>query len=183
VAPLILRKFPKLNSAIIALGQSDSSGDGGSMTRQRYASGLLDRLFDDHSATAPAARALKHLKDAVARDLELSLNTRAVMREVMFAAYPEASESVLTCGLVDFAGMCMTSDTERTKICAAALLIIEWHESRLYSITASLHGIESAPHHRRGRLRRYLMPMHASRRPAGRVAQRALSGALMSKFD
>lgn len=108
------------------------------MTQQRYAPGLFDRLLDDRSAAAPAVWTLDHLKDAVARDLESLLNTRAAIPEAMFAGYPEASASVLTYGLVDFAGMCMTSDADRRKICAAVLLTIERHESRLHSVTASL---------------------------------------------
>jgi len=110
------------------------------MTLQRYAPGLFDRLIDDHSNTATAAWTLEQLKEAVARDLESLLNTRAAMPEALFAGYPEASASVLTYGLIDFAGMCMTSDADRKKICAAVLLTIERHESRLYSVTASLRG-------------------------------------------
>ena len=111
------------------------------MEHQRYAPGLFDRLIDDHSAGqsgALTAWSLEHLKDAVARDLELLLNTRAAMPELLFAAYPEASRSVLTYGLIDFAGMCMTSDVDRKRICAAVLLTIQRHETRLHSVTAAL---------------------------------------------
>lgn len=52
--------------------------------------------------------------------------------------YPEASTSVLTYGLLDFAGMCMTSDVDRKRICAAVLLTIQRHETRLHSVTAAL---------------------------------------------
>jgi hypothetical protein len=74
VAPLILRKFPKLNSAIIAVGQSDSSADGSFSDIQHCASGLFD-LLNDYSTMAAAAL-LGHTKHAVARDLDSSL-TRA----------------------------------------------------------------------------------------------------------
>lgn len=112
------------------------------MENQRYAPGLFDRLIDDHTAGQSGASiatwSIEHLKDAVARDLESLLNTRAAMPEQLFAAYPEASRSVLTYGLIDFAGMCMTSDIDRARICAAVLLTIERHESRLHSVTAAL---------------------------------------------
>lgn len=112
------------------------------MEHQRYAPGLFDRLIDDHSAGQNGAAittwSLENLKDAVARDLESLLNTRAAMPEHLFAAYPEAGRSVLTYGLIDFAGMCMTSDVDRKRICAAVLLTIERHESRLHSVTAAL---------------------------------------------
>jgi type VI secretion system protein ImpF len=110
----------------------------GSMGMQRYAPGLFDRLIDDHRGAAPATWTLEHLKDAVARDLESLLNTRAAMPEQLFAAYPEAGKSVLTYGLADFADLCMTSDTDRKKICAAVLLTIERHEPRLQGVTATL---------------------------------------------
>lgn len=108
------------------------------METQRYAPGLFDRLLDDHGVVSPACWTLEHLKDAVARDLESLLNTRAAMPEQLFTAYPQASKSVLTYGLTDFAGMCMSSDTDRKKICAAVLLTIERHEPRLRGVTATL---------------------------------------------
>ncbi len=105
---------------------------------QRYAPGLFDRLLDDQREALAASWTLDHLKDAVARDLEALLNTRAAMPEQLFAAYPEASKSVLTYGLTDFADMCMTSDTDRKKICAAILRTIERHEPRLKGVSATL---------------------------------------------
>lgn len=108
------------------------------METQRFAPGLFDRLLDDQVGGAPATWTLDHLKEAVARDLESLLNTRAALPEYLFAAYPEASKSVLTYGLTDFAGMCMTSDVDRKRICAAVLLTIERHEPRLQGVTATL---------------------------------------------
>jgi type VI secretion system protein ImpF len=108
------------------------------MDTQRFSPGLFDRLLDDHVRGAPATWTLDHLKDAVARDLESLLNTRAAMPEHLFAPFPEASKSVLTYGLTDFAGMCMSSDADRKKICAAVLLTIERHEPRLQGVTATL---------------------------------------------
>lgn len=105
---------------------------------QRYATRLFDRLIDDRGGVAPAVWTIAHLKDAVARDLESLLNTLAAMPEHLFAACPEASKAVLTYGLIDFAGMCMTSDTNRKKICAAVLLTTERQESRLHGVTATL---------------------------------------------
>lgn len=109
---------------------------------QRYAPGLFDRLIDDptdkHGGTANGNWTIEHLKDAVARDLESLLNTRAAMPEHLFAGHPEASNSVLNYGLIDFAGMCMTSDEDRKRICAAVMQTIRRHETRLHSVTAEL---------------------------------------------
>lgn len=114
------------------------------MESQRYAPGLFDRLIDDQPGATPATWTLEQLKDAVARDLESLLNTRAAMAEALFIDCPEASKSVLTYGLTDFAGMCMTSDADRKKICAAVLLTITRHESRLYAVTAALRPRSSS---------------------------------------
>ena len=113
---------------------------------QRYAPGLFDRLIDDQPigragashATCAASWTVEQLKEAIARDLESLLNTRAALPEHLLAGYPEASKSVLTYGLIDFAGMCMTSDIDRKRICAAVLLTIQRHESRLHSVTTAL---------------------------------------------
>ena len=107
---------------------------------QRYAPGLFDRLIDDQPTgrASAATWTVEHLKEAIARDLEALLNTRVAMPEHLFADYPEASKSVLTYGLIDFAGMCMTSDIDRKRICAAVLLTIQRHESRLHSVTTAL---------------------------------------------
>ena len=115
------------------------------MITQRYAPGVMDRLIDDHPAGRTGLTTVwtvEHLKDAVARDLESLLNTRTAIPEQQFHGYPEASRSVLTYGLMDFAGMCMTSDVDRQRICDAVLLTIQRHESRLHSVTAALrtHG-------------------------------------------
>ncbi len=110
----------------------------GSLEMQRYAPGLCAPLIDDRGGVAPAVWTIAHLEDAVARDLESLLNPLAAMPEHLFAACPEASKAVFTDGLIDFAGMCMTSDTNRKKICAAVLLTIELQESRLHGVTATL---------------------------------------------
>ena len=113
---------------------------------QRYAPGLFDRLIDEQitgragasTLTGTVTWTVEQLKEAIARDLESLLNTRAALSEQLLTGYPEASKSVLTYGLIDFAGMCMTSDVDRKRICAAVLLTIQRHESRLHSVTTAL---------------------------------------------
>lgn len=108
---------------------------------QHYAPGLFDRLMDQSS---PGARAdapgwtLEQLKDAIARDLEALLNTRAALPEQMLAPYEEAAKSVLNYGLVDFAGMCLTSDADKQRICAALQRAVERYEPRLDVVSAML---------------------------------------------
>ena len=100
----------------------------------RYAAGLFDRL----TADCAAGWSLEQLKDAVARDLEDLFNTRAALQDGVLEAYPEVARSILSYGLIDFAGMCLTSDEDKKKICAAVELAVARHEPRLYAVSASL---------------------------------------------
>lgn len=107
-----------------------------------YTPSLFNRLLDQrpHDSHEPAGFGwtLEQLKDAVARDLEDLFNSRAALSEDLLADYPEVSKSVLNYGLSDFAGMCLTSDVDRKKICDAVQLAIERHEPRLYAVSATL---------------------------------------------
>lgn len=114
---------------------------------QRYAPGLLDRLMGEappaaggvHAPASPgAAWTRDHLKDAVARDLEDLFNTRAALADDALIAYPEVGKSVFNYGLTDFAGLCLTSDADQKKICAALRLAVERFEPRLHVVSATL---------------------------------------------
>lgn len=108
---------------------------------QRYSPGLFDRLIDE-LAPASSRRApgwnLEQLKDAVARDLEALFNTRAAMPVGALDAYPEAGRSILSYGLIDFAGMCLSSEEDQKTICAAVKQAVEQHEGRLQNVGAAL---------------------------------------------
>ncbi|WP_367185344.1 type VI secretion system baseplate subunit TssE [Rugamonas sp.] len=103
----------------------------------RYAPGLFDRLMDEQRG-ANAGWSLEQLKDAVARDLEDLFNTRAALSDSVLAAFPEVGKSILSYGLIDFAGLCLTSDEDKKKICAAVELAVQRHEPRLYAVSAAL---------------------------------------------
>lgn len=107
-----------------------------------YAPGLFDRLLDDQPQAATrggrAGWTLEQLKDAVARDLEALLNTRAALPAGLLDAYPEVGNSIVNYGLIDFAGMCLTSSEDQKLICAAVQRAIERHEPRLTAVSASL---------------------------------------------
>ncbi len=108
----------------------------------RYMPALFERLIDEtaqtHSRRGPAPGTLDALKDSIARDLEALLNTRTALPEHVLADRPEVSASIANYGLIDFAGMCLTSDVDQKRICAAVKLAVERHEPRLHMITASL---------------------------------------------
>jgi type VI secretion system protein ImpF len=104
---------------------------------QSFTPGLFDRLDadDDTSHT---------WKESITRDLEALLNTRSALLPDALADYPEVSGSIVNYGLIDFAGMCMTSDTDQKRICTAVRLAIERHEPRLHKVTATLQPRKGA---------------------------------------
>lgn len=103
-----------------------------------YLPGLFDRLMDANDAAAPARLSLGQLKDAIARDLEELLNTRVALPAGALDGYPECAASIINYGLLDFAGMCLSSSEDRARICAALKAAIERHEPRLRHVRARL---------------------------------------------
>ena len=99
--------------------------------------GLIDRLTAGDPTAAPRT-ALEALKDAVARDLEALLNTRCSFLPAQLAGYPLCAQSLLTYGMVDFAGRSLASAEDRTIICAALQATVEQHEPRLARVRAAL---------------------------------------------
>jgi type VI secretion system protein ImpF len=102
--------------------------------------GLLDRLLGEQGAAARPGHgmSLEQLKDSVARDLEDLLNTRCALSDELLEAYPECAGSIVNYGLIDFAGMCLSSSEDRARICAALKTAIERHEPRLRNVQAWL---------------------------------------------
>ncbi len=104
--------------------------------------GLFDRLMaadDTRVGNSPAARlTLEELKDAVARDLEALLNTRAVIDSATLLGFPECARSILTYGLNDFASLSLASSDDRADICECLETAITRHEPRLRAVKASL---------------------------------------------
>lgn len=105
-----------------------------------FTPGLLDRLLGEQSAASRPGHGLtlEQLKDSVARDLEDLLNTRCALSDELLEAYPECAASIVNYGLIDFAGMCLSSSEDRARICAALKTAIERHEPRLRNVQAWL---------------------------------------------
>lgn len=110
---------------------------------QRFTPGLFDRLDADDGVAAPSKKA-GDWRDSITRDLEALLNTRSALLPSAVAGFPEVSGSVVNYGLIDFAGMCMTSDADQKRICAAVRQAIERHEPRLHKIAATLQPRKGA---------------------------------------
>jgi type VI secretion system protein ImpF len=107
-----------------------------------FAPGLLDRLLGERAQASSNGvvprMSMEQLKDSVARDLEALLNTRLGVAPELFDGYPECRQSILSYGLIDFAGFCLSSTDDRAAICASLKAAIEQHEPRLREVSASL---------------------------------------------
>lgn len=116
----------------------------------RFLPGLFDRLAvdDDDDGTARDRPARSRHRDdcraSISRDLEALLNTRSALLPAMLAPYPAVGGSVVNYGLIDFAAMCMTSDTDQKRICGAVRLAIERHEPRLHKVAVTLQAKKGA---------------------------------------
>ena len=114
------------------------------MAVRGYTPGLFDRLLDEPthgaggSSGTVARLSIEEMKDAVARDLEALLNTRAVLREDLLKRFPECGRSIASYGLSDFAGLSLSSTDDRAYICRALERAILRHEPRLRNVQAWL---------------------------------------------
>lgn len=101
-----------------------------------YKAGILDRLLGIH----PGGNSLsqEQLKESVARDLEVLLNTRTALPGELLQAYPECAASVLNFGLADFAGLSHSGSDDRERICSSVRLAVERHEPRLCKVQVML---------------------------------------------
>jgi len=105
------------------------------MPVKAYMPGLFDRLTEGSSLDRAS---IEDIKDAVARDLEALLNTRAVMPDETFRRFPESARSIATYGLHDFAGLSLSSADDRAFICRSLEHAIARHEPRLRNVQARL---------------------------------------------
>lgn len=107
-----------------------------------YTSSAWDRLIAPIPACAAQQRPLQltlaQYKLAIARDLEALLNTRVAISSEELATYPACRESIVNFGLADFAQLCLTSSTDRKKICDQLTAAIVRNEPRLAQVRARL---------------------------------------------
>lgn len=104
---------------------------------------LFDRLFDDAPKVTTEAVSLRQwslqdLKDAVARDVEALLNSRAGLHEDRYAGKSEVARSLVSYGMTDFVGLSLASPADRNRICRTLERTITTHEPRLKNIQVDL---------------------------------------------
>lgn len=103
---------------------------------------VLDRLFDDRpreSSEVPPNRfqAIRQYKDAVMRDLEWLLNTRA-NPEQAGNDFPQLRDSSYGYGLADFTAMSLGSADARNELANVIRHTIELHEPRLTNVNVEV---------------------------------------------
>lgn len=81
---------------------------------------------------------MAHYKHAIARDVEVLLNTRVALSADELASYPACRDSIANFGLVDFAQLCLTSSDDRKIVCDLLVAAISRHEPRLTRVRARL---------------------------------------------
>jgi type VI secretion system protein ImpF len=102
---------------------------------------ILDRLMDD----AENDRMLEHfglraLKWAVARDLEVLLNTRQELLVELPADFVDLRHSLLTYGLPDFTALNLASQNDRNRVRRSLEQAVAMFEPRLERVRVSVEA-------------------------------------------
>ncbi|MBI5256096.1 MAG: type VI secretion system baseplate subunit TssE [Burkholderiales bacterium] len=103
-----------------------------------FAPSLLDKLLGEGTGlrgggTAPRFT-VEQVKDSVARDIELLLNTHAAFQPDELAGLPLLDRSLLTLGLTDISAMSLASDRDRLRITEALRKALADHDKRLTQV-------------------------------------------------
>lgn len=116
----------------------------------RYNPSLFEKLLDDEphveSEYSIVQMSLEQLKDSVARDVEALLNTRCGLRGEVLQGYTQCSTSILSFGMIDFAGLTLASPKDRELICRSIEDAICAHEPRLREPKVSLELPDAGGH-------------------------------------
>lgn len=109
---------------------------------------LLDRLLGAHTPHSGAQQlhTPARIRQGVARDLEVLLNTRRGLHAQVLAPYPLSAASVLGFGLDDFVSLTLLSPHDRQNICRAIEQGVSAHEPRLTEVRVHLEVDRSTPH-------------------------------------
>lgn len=116
---------------------------------------VLDRLLDDHP-DRPLLEVTSYLgliefKAAIARDLEVLLNTRAMFVDDWGGEYPLAAQSILNFGIPDLSGLSLLNPDHHEVLCENVRRAIECHEPRLSRVRVAVdlsHGAKRLLHFR-----------------------------------
>lgn len=103
-----------------------------------YAPSLLDKLLGEGKPLRGGGIAprltVDEVKDSVARDIEMLLNTHAVFGPDDVVGLPLVGRSILTLGLTDISAMSLASDRDRARITEALRKALADHDRRLTQV-------------------------------------------------
>jgi type VI secretion system protein ImpF len=111
---------------------------------------VFDRLLDDqpknrNEVPTDRLKAVRMFKDAVARDLESLLNTRATPWEPG-EEFPELTKSAYMYGLPDFSGMSVRAASHRQRLAKRVQEAIQQHEPRMANVAVDIPVDNDSPH-------------------------------------
>jgi type VI secretion system protein ImpF len=110
---------------------------------------VFDRLLDDqpknrHEVPPSRFQAVRMYKEAVARDLESLLNSRANPWEPG-PEHPELRNSMYTYGLPDFSGLSVRAADHRQRLVKRIQQAIQEHEPRLNNVIVDIPSENDTP--------------------------------------
>lgn len=110
-----------------------------------FAPTIFDKLFDNEPRVPTETNSLRRLnieelKESVAVDLEILLNSRRGHSDERLQSYTYATESILTFGIVDFVGLSLSNPADCHRICRGIEQTIQRHEKRLRNVRVMLEN-------------------------------------------
>lgn len=112
-----------------------------------FAPSLLDKLLGEGMAlrgggTSPRFT-VEQVKDSVARDIEMLLNTHSPFELSELEGFPLVGQSLLTLGLTDISSMSMASDRDRQRITEALRKALADHDRRLTQVEVKVRPAQA----------------------------------------
>ena len=110
-----------------------------------FAPTIFDKLFDNEPRVPTETNSLRRLnieelKESVAVDLEILLNSRRGHSDERLQSYTYAMESILTFGIIDFVGLSLSNPADCHRICRGIEQTIQRHEKRLRNVRVMLEN-------------------------------------------
>jgi len=110
-----------------------------------HAPSLLDKLLQPDTS-GKEGLSLRHsveqVKDSVARDIEMLLNSHASFQPEDLAGTPNAARSLLTLGLIDISSMSLASVHDRRRIVEAIRTSLMNHDKRLTQVEVGVRDAQ-----------------------------------------
>lgn len=112
-----------------------------------YTPSLLDKLLGTGSngrdGTTPRY-SIEQVKDSVARDIEMVLNTHQTYSAEDLKGLPNAARSVIALGLIDISSMSLASDNDRRVITDAIREGLMSHDRRLSGVEVGVRQLKGS---------------------------------------